>query len=125
MRLIIDTSILIDYLRGGMKWEQFLTEIEEDIELFLPTVVIFELFSGKSSRVNEKAIIRFVGHFKKVDFTETIAKRAGELYRDINQNLEVPDYIVAASALEIGGIVVTLNKKHFKEIPHLKLFPIS
>ncbi len=126
MRLIIDTSILIDYLRGGIKWEELLSEFEKDAEIYLPTIVIFELFSGKSTADPKvaKKINNFIRFFQKVELTERIAKRAGELFRDINKNLGAPDYIVAASALELNATVVTLNKKHFEQIINLNIYPL-
>lgn len=124
MRLVIDTSILIDYLRGGIKWEELLSGFERDAEIYLPTIVIFELFSGKSTsdpRV-AKEINNFIKFFQKVELTEKIAKRAGELFRDVSKNLDAPDYIIAASALELSATVVTFNKKHFEQIKNLNLY---
>lgn len=127
MKIVVDTSILIDYFRGGKKWQEFLVEVSGEAELFLPTIVIFEIFAGKSTKnvSCEKAIIDFLNNFKKIDLSEKIAKRAGELYRDVSKTLQVPDYVVAASALEIGGILLTLNRKHFREIQSLQLYPLS
>lgn len=124
MRIVIDTSILIDHLRGGTKWEEFLKEADRNIELFLPTVVIFELFSGKSTKKSNiaKNIAYLLKNFHRVDLTEEIAKVAGELFRDTKKTLQVPDYIIAASALSLGATVLTLNIKHFEEIPHLALY---
>ncbi len=126
MRLIIDTSILIDYLRGGIKWEELLGKFEKDTEIYLPTIVIFELFSGKSTSDPKvaKEIDNFIKFFQRVELTEKIAKRAGELFRDVNENLGAPDYIIAASALELNATIVTLNKKHFEQITTLNLYPL-
>lgn len=47
MKLIVDTSILIDYFRGGSIGDQLFNKTEEEkAGLYIPTVVIFELFSG-------------------------------------------------------------------------------
>lgn len=128
MKLVVDTSILIDHLRKGPRWRQVITETKEvkNIKLFLPTIVIFELFSGSSSRnaSDIKIIQNLIKNFKRTELTEEIAKRAGELYRDVSKRLDIPDYIISASALEIGGTVLTLNKKHFKQIPNLPIYPL-
>ena len=126
MKLVIDTSILIDYLRDGPKGEQFFEAAREEAKFFLPTIVIFELFAGKSTQdanVRQK-ITAFVKYFERIELTEVIAERAGELYRDVSKTLNVADYIVAASALTMGGTLVTLNNKHFEQIPHLPLYPL-
>ena len=127
MKVVIDTSILIDYLRGGTKWEAFIENVDKEAELFLPTVVIFELFSGSSTKNQQKKqdVVDLLKQFHKIDLDEQIAKRAGELFRDLKKNLQVPDYIVAASALETGAAVLTLNTKHFQQIPHLSLYPLE
>lgn len=126
MKLVIDTSILIDYFRGGLRWDKFLKQIETGVELFIPTIVIFELFSGDSSKDldKEKDITHFLEEFTKIELNERIAKIAGELYRDIDKSLGVSDYIIAASALSINAQVVTLNEKHFIQIPNLQIYPL-
>lgn len=123
MKLVIDSSAIIDYLRGGIKWERFLLTIESSVDLYLPTIVIFELFSGKSSK-KESDLVDFIKHFKRIELNENIARKAGELYRDVSFILGVSDYIIAASALEIEAAVVTLNEKHFKQIPGLQIYPL-
>jgi predicted nucleic acid-binding protein len=125
MNLVLDTSIIIDYLRNGKEGVAFFQEEGVDVAFYIPTIVIFELLSGQSTKDPEKLklINEFLRFFTRIDLTESIAERAGEIYRDISKTLQVPDYVVAASALEIGGTVVTLNKKHFAQITHLKLYP--
>lgn len=124
MKVVVDTSIIIDYLRGGTKWEEFIADTDEDIELFLPTVVFFELFSGTNTKNPNKKqdMLDFVKKFHKIDLDEQIGTKAGELFRDLKKNLQVPDYIIAASALSIGASVLTLNKKHFQQIPGLEIY---
>ena len=126
MKLVIDTSILIDYLSGGVRWENLLDKLEKDDEIYLPTIVIFELFSGGSTsdpKTSER-INDFIKYFQKIELTEKIARSAGELFRDVNKNLGAPDYIITASALEMNARLVTLNKKHFEQIPSLSLYPL-
>lgn len=126
MKVVVDTSILIDYLRGGKKWEKFIKEIDNGTELFLPTIVIFELFSGSSTKSLAKRfdIIDLLKQFRQVDLDEAIARLSGELYRDVKQTLEVPDYIIAASALQVNATVLTLNQKHFEQIPNVSIYPL-
>ena len=127
MKLVFDTSILIDYLRGGNRWNDFLETVDkENTELYLPTVVAFELFSGKSSSNAYiiKKILNITMLFKLIDLSWSIGKKAGEIYRDYIPTLQVTDYIVAATALEVGATVVTLNQKHFDKIPGVSIYPL-
>lgn len=126
MKLVIDSGILIDYLRGGKKWQDFLNEAPRNAELFLPVIVIFELFSGKSTKKNSiaKEILNLLKQFTYIELSEAIAMKAGQLYRDIGSHIDSIDYIIAASALDLGGSVVTLNRRHFEQIPGLDLFDL-
>jgi predicted nucleic acid-binding protein len=126
MKIIIDSSIIIDYLRGGTKWHSFLKEAPRNAELFLPTIVIFELFSGQSSKNStaRKDILHLLQQFTFIELTETIAITAGDLYRQFGKHIGVSDYIIAASALELNASIVTLNKKHFEQITNLNIYPL-
>lgn len=126
MRYLIDTSVLIDHLRGGQEWNKFVGSIDKDSEIFISTVVVFELFSGLSTKgIKEAGNINNLQFFMKpVDLTWSIAKKAGELYRDSKNKYDFPDYTIAATAMEIGAYIVTLNKKHFSKIPNLMLYPL-
>lgn len=126
MKLVVDTSVLIDHLRGGSTWKKVVAEIGEDLKLFVPTIVIFELFSGQST--HDPSIVvkiyQLLHNFQKVELDENIAKIAGELFRDTKKIIQVPDYIIAASALSVNATVLTLNNKHFEQIPHLSIYPL-
>ncbi len=126
MKIVVDSSIIIDYLRGGKKWDDFIDSASRDTQLFLPTVVIFELFSGSSTKNGHKLqeMIAFIHEFQRIDLNESIARVAGELFRDAKIKIQAADYIIAASALDIGGIVVTLNKKHFQQITGVSIYPL-
>lgn len=127
MKIIIDSSVFIDSLRGGKAADVIFNKIEKlDVEIFIPTIVIFELLSGQSSK---KSLIRakitnLIRNFERIELTEEIAVRAGALYRQFGKHIGVSDYIIAASALEIGGTVITLNKKHFQQILGLQIYPL-
>lgn len=127
MNVVIDTSILIDHLRGGNQWETFTGSLGDGVVCYLPTIVLFELFSGESTSQKNitSKITDFIKFFEKIELTETIARRAGEIYRDGVRGLAVPDYIVSASALEFGAMVATLNRKHFSRVPGLTLYPLK
>ncbi|KKR30626.1 hypothetical protein A2715_00370 [Candidatus Woesebacteria bacterium RIFCSPHIGHO2_01_FULL_39_32] len=126
MKIIVDTSILIDNLRGGDKWNKFQEKVDEDSEIFLPTIVVFELFLGSSSQRKdvEKKIGELRKCFQQIELTWDIAKRSAEIYRSQTKDIEAADCIIAASSFEIGGSVLTLNKKHFEKIPGISIYPL-
>lgn len=127
MNYIFDTSIIIDALRQNKKAREIFKRFDNNNDhLFVSTIVGFELFSGNSSKdvVQRKNMELFLNYFTEVDLTWKISKQAGEIYRDDIKGLEVPDYIIAATAMEIGAQIVTLNTKHFRQIPNLMLYSL-
>ncbi len=127
MKVVVDSSIIIDYLRGGKKWDEFVDYAPRDTQLFLPTIVIFELFSGNSTKNARKLreMVVFIREFERIDLNENIAQASGEFFRDAKIKIQAADYIIAASALSINATVLTLNNKHFEQIPHLSIYPLS
>ena len=127
MNFVFDTSIIIDGLRRKKEAKEILTKFENtNYFLFIPSIVGFELFSGQSTKKAEQArdINDFLDYFKIVDLNWNIAKMAGKMYRDGVKGLALADYIIAATAMEIGAQVVTLNKKHFSKIPGVSIYQI-
>ena len=126
MSLIFDTSVLIDNLRGGTFLQKVLQSLEKKKTLLLPSIVLMEIFSGTSTRKKEiiLKVKKLTELFEKIELDEIISTRAGILVRDLEMTLEVPDYIIAATALELGASIVTLNKKHFEKIPGISIYPL-
>lgn len=127
--ILVDTSVLIDHLRGTSddfkRLEQ--VRISEKIELHIPHIVIIELFAGQEAR-NKKAktaIEALLNGLVVVGLTINSAKKAGEFIRTYRQVPDPFDCIIAAISLEYNATIATHNQKHFKQIPHLKLFNFS
>lgn len=128
MRLVFDTSVLIDALRRHQDAQKIIAHFEQaDEELCVPSIIGFELFSGKSAGDNNQRqrIRRLLQYFEVIDLTLEIARRAGDIYRSGVRDLQVPDYLIAATALEINAPVVTLNRKHFARIPGVELYSLQ
>lgn len=124
-RVVVDTSIVIDFTRAGVGQFFDLMEMAKsgEIEILIPTVVILELWAGKTMKLpkNQKEADELLSGIKRIDLTETIAKLAGELVRQ-NSFIQPMDAIIAASALESGAYLATGNRRHFSRVKNLKLF---
>ena len=124
-KVIIDTSVVIDFTRSGTGQLPDLMETakSDEIELFIPTAVILELWAGKSMKLpkNIAAAEKLFSGIKRIDLVESIAKLAGKLLR---QNLltDPMDAVIAASALELNAQLATGNRRHFEKVKSLRLF---
>lgn len=80
-----------------------------------------ELARGFASRA---AWTHFCDRFVIYPFNDAVAWRAAELFRDLKKRGVMTgenDLWIAATALENGGVLVTRNEKHFREIRGLKM----
>ena len=86
MRLIVDIDIIIDYLRGGVIWENILESINKDCEVYIATVVILELFSGRISEIIVLTGFRRVGKTCVMQYIYDVSS-THFLYTDSLENL--------------------------------------
>ncbi len=125
MRVVIDTNIFIEYLRRQAGPLRSLLSPSQEYRvhtLIVPSVVVYELWSGKSmiDTKNQLLIEQLLSDFTVVDFSGTIAKKAGELRRA--GFVDGVDAMVASTTLLTADSLCTLNTKHFQNIPGIRLW---
>jgi predicted nucleic acid-binding protein len=112
-RIIIDSDIIIDHLRG-FEYLENITINSLSNTIMISTISIAEIYSLLYFNEIEK-VEKLISTFKVINVDSVIAKLAGK-YRMIyykSHNLLIPDAIIAASAKICNAILVTKNKKHF------------
>lgn len=119
--ILVDSDIIIDYLRGFELSKTFFESAFEKGNLFTSVINVAEIYSGKDTRkpAKEHAIENFLTNFRIVVVTPTIAKSAGKLKRDFD--IPFADAIIAATALEYNFKLATRNTKHFNMIRRLDI----
>jgi predicted nucleic acid-binding protein len=116
MRAYIDADILIWHLRGETKAMRFLQKLGPGQE--------YELWTGALQRAEvvffmrpneEEATQLFLAQFKTAPVDQGIVDLAGRLYRKWNPShgVDINDAMLAATAIQTGGHIFTLNKKHY------------
>ncbi len=116
MRAYIDSDILIWHLRGSGKATDFLRNLSSarEYELWIGALQRAEIvFFMRASE--EKATELFLSQFKTASVSQNTVDVAGKFYRKWNPShgIDVNDALLAATATETGGIVYSLNIKHF------------
>ena len=118
--LLVDTDVLIDFLRGYNKAISFIKKFSSQI--ILSPIVVAELFAGAKG-TNELAILdNFVSHFRVIPITSEIARVGGLYKRDFGKShgVGLADAILAATAEKEKAELKTLNVKHYPMISGLK-----
>lgn len=108
VKAVLDTNILIDYLRG---FRQARVELDLYEEAAISLITWMEVLCGASSEDEERAIRAFLLRFKVQPVGLAVAERAVRLRRQ--HKLRLPDAIIWATANDLGRILVTRNTRDF------------
>lgn len=118
--IVIDTDILVDFLRGFEKTKNYLERIgnEENI-VYFSAITEAELIRGKEcSKIERRAeILKILSHFAKVSVSNEIALKAGDFARIYN--VETADAIVAATAFIMKADLMTRNLSDYGKIKEI------
>lgn len=113
MRYLLDTSVLIDVLRGREEAVGFLTDLAE-----VPCcseVTRTEVLRGVRSG-ERRAAARLLGALDWIAVDARISHAAGELgraWRRGHPGIDTADLLIAASAELTGTALATANVRHF------------
>ena len=122
-KLLIDTNILIDFLRAREESVNFFNQRES--QLLVSAITVAELYSGVRGEDELRQIKNLLDILHIVPVSASIAKRGGLLKKKFakSHGLGIADAVIAATALEENAGLITLNLKHFpmikaKEAPY-------
>ncbi len=126
--ILVDTDVLIAHLRGLEAARGWLHQARRDGPLAVSVVSVAELTGGMRSS-ERAAVWSLLSVLRAEPVTELIARRAGELmrsHRRSHSGIGVPDYLIAATAEQLGARLATLNVRHFPMFPDLRApFPLT
>jgi predicted nucleic acid-binding protein len=116
MKAYIDSDVLIRHLRGERKSLNLLRRLrdKEQFELWIGAMQRAEVvFFMKPAE--EPATLLFLAQFQTAPVDQQIIDKAGEFYRKWNprSGTDVNDAILAATVVQTGGKIYTLNTKHY------------
>ena len=123
MRLVLDTTVLIDHLRGDARARDLIADaVRNGDEIWSVTVVRTEVLAGMRSR-EEARTLSLLEELNWLDVTIEVADRAGDLarrYLKSHRGVDTTDYILAAACEILQARLFTSNVKHFPMIKGIK-----
>lgn len=119
--MLVDTDVLIWYLRGNRKSYKLIENLNG---FYISVVTYIELLQGMR---NKRELIEFRKairnwNCKIIQINEEISSKA-MFYIErhyLSHSLELADALIATTALVNGLTIITGNDKHFKIIKELK-----
>ncbi|MBE8539382.1 PIN domain-containing protein [Geoglobus acetivorans] len=126
-RSLIDTSILIAFLRG----EQSVVSkvggyLEEFDKLSLSIITYYEILRGLKYLGNERKLKEFdelMDESEIITLDRKIIRKGSEIYAELKREgkmIEDADILIAATCLVRGFVLITDNEKHFRRIKGLE-----
>lgn len=111
--LLIDTDVLIDFLRGRAEAVAYLEGLTEP--LLISVLTVAELYAGVREGEERETLDLFITVFERAPVDEAIATKGGLFRRDYRKshNLGLADALIAATAEVREATLVTLNRKHY------------
>ena len=112
-RLVVDTDVLVEYLRGRAEAAAFLESRDE--ELIVSALTVAELFAGLRGEDEERTLRRFLAAFRVAAADLRLAEHAGTLRRrwHPSHGTGLADAFVAATAIDLDANLATFNAKHY------------
>lgn len=123
--ILIDTTIIIDFLRKQNKQATYLWKVKEaGFIIRISTITVFELYAGAITDTHKDDLQKLLKWFEIIPFDFETARISAEIYKNLkkeNQLIEFRDIFIAATSIKANISLLTLNKKHFNRIKDVKI----
>ena len=119
--IVLDTNVLIEILKGN---KETITKVQSfDETLLISSITAMEIYYGAKNKAELKKLEQFTALFKVEHLTKDISIKATGLIITYakSHTLDIPDSLIAATALVSDGKIFTYNKKDFRYIDKLTL----
>ena len=125
--LCLETSFLVDYLRGDDYTQEFLQGPGENEDLGIPTVALWEVYVGALlSNAPDTSIAQTAGALDwgdPIPFTEAAAREAADIRVDLRgrgEEIQVLDTLIAGVAKAADAELVSKDG-HFERVEDLRV----
>jgi len=118
--ILVDTDVMVDFLRGHSK-AVALIQAQSD-RIILSSIVAAELYAGVRGADELTTLDNFIRLFRVVPVTPELARVAGLYKKEYarSHGVGLADAILAATAQSEDAELQTLNVKHYPMIEGLK-----
>jgi len=124
IKLLIDTDIFIDYLKGMSPAKAVFRS--RDVDIYCSILTKKELLNKPGLKDSEKKrIVSIFKGLKTISINSDVALKYADLLAKYHKTgLQPPDAIIAATAWSKRLPLLTRNRRHFSYIEEIKLSPI-
>ena len=119
-RYLIDTDVLIEYLRGSEPAAKLLEGLEGDLQI--SAISVAEIFSGARGPEELAALDQFMLAFEVIPVDEQLARQGGVLRQEYHPShgTGLADALIAGSAMASGAELLTFNRRHYPMVKNVR-----
>lgn len=125
--VVVDTDLVIDFLRGRGAGAPLVRQLVRDHRLRLSAVTTFELRIGTDFLDRAPSIMRLCrGRTLPIDLpTALVAGEIGARLRADGQSIGAPDTLIAGTCRRHGLPLATGNRRHFERVEEIELLSLQ
>jgi len=120
--ILCDSNVIIDCINHRQKTIDDIQGIIGSIAISIVTE--FEVIAGAKDGMMQKRFEKLLNHYIVISLDSDISFLAINLYKKyrLSHGLDMPDSLIAATAIELDIPLFTYNVKDFRYIPGVQLY---
>lgn len=117
---LLDTTIIIDYVRGSTAVKEYITALKSPI---ISSITEAEVYAGAKDKKMLQSLGKTFKAFTLLPITSEITRQAIIIIKTykLSNGIGILDAFIAATAMVSGYSLVTSNSKHFLPIKGLEV----
>ena len=126
-QILLDTSIIIDFLSAGNKQRSLMFLMASHYNFTVSSVTVNELRSGISSPQHQEDIDNILSGCKVVEFDDAIAEKTEQLEKHLEESegsVNTRNLFIAATAMTNRFPLATMDKAAYQNIEGLQLLSL-
>ena len=119
--ILLDSNVLIEILKGN---QNTIDKVQSfNTTLAISSITVMELYYGALNKAELNKLEKFVSLFYIVQLNENISTQATKLVKNYakSHTLDIPDSLIASTALVGKYKLFTYNVKDFRYIKNIDL----
>ncbi len=117
--MLVDTDVLIDFLRGLEQAEQFIATLPSQV--YVSAITVAELHVGVRNGKERMSLTELLDTFEIISLDAELTAEGGLLRRDygLSQGVGLTDALIASTAIKNRLQLATLNAKHYPMLKNI------
>ncbi len=127
-KLLLDTGILIDFVRKQDKSKSIFYALANHYSLLISVITDFEITVGTKTERHAREYQTLLESLEILPLDRPLIQQAARIHLHLkaqNSIIAMPDLFIGATATHFQMPIVTFNRGHFERIPRLVLFDVN